>query len=115
MTQGPAPGQFEQAAAALRYTLAVLDETGRQAAGGSPADAAPVSMTVDEAIALAPALAHLVIAARRALAENRGVDGPEAQAAWARAQLQGELEAHEMNAAFAAVEAEMRTAADPVS
>ena len=115
MMESSAPGQFEQAAAALRYTLAVLDETGRQAAGGSQGDAAPVTKTVDEAIALAPYLAHLVIAARCVLAGNLGIDGPEARAAWARAQLQGELETCEMNAAFVGVEAEMKDDPGPVS
>jgi hypothetical protein len=109
MTAAPPPELIRQAAVALRYTLAVLDETSRQAAGGSPDHAVPVTMDVAEALALAPALAHLVLGARCVLAENLGIDGPEAQAAWARAQLQGELEAHEMSAAFADVEAEMRS------
>ena len=102
MTTTP-PELIRQSAAALRYTLAVLDETGRQAG-----DAAGLAMTVDEAIALAPALAHLVIGARHALAERHGASGPAEQAAAVRTWLLAELEGHELNAAFADVEAEMK-------
>ena len=107
MTTTP-PELIRQSAAALRYTLAVLDETGRQAGGGRPGDAAGLAMTVDEAIALAPALAHLVIGARHALAERHGASGPAEQAAAVRTWLLAELEGHELNAAFADVEAEMK-------
>lgn len=103
MTTGKA-AQFEQTAAALRYTLAVLDEIDRQLAGAAPS-ASGVTMTADEAIALAPVLAHLVIAGRAVVAKDQGA------ADWSprvRAYLESELEQAEVNAAFARVEAEER-------
>lgn len=111
MADTPPPELIRQTTAALRYTLAVLGESDRQAAGGSPEDAAPVSMTVDEAIALAPHLAHLVIAARQAIAGQLGITGRAEQARFVRGQLESEIEILEINAAFAGVEAEVNGAA----
>lgn len=102
----PSAEQFEMTVKALRFTVWQLDVTAWRAAGADPADMPPCPVTDAELPALAAPLAQLAIAARRAMAENLGFDGPDAQAAAARAFLLGELETHELNAAFAAVEAE---------
>lgn len=111
MTDGPGGEALSGAVRALRYTIAVLGESDRQAAGGSPEDAAGVTMTVDEATALAPHLAHLVIATKLEMAAQLGASGHEEQAAAARGWLLAELEVHEMNASLAAIEAEVNGAA----
>ena len=101
--------QLAAAARALRYALAVMDEGDRQAAGGSPADARGVDMTVDDALALAPALALLLVTARRELASLRLVtDDPAELTRRAREMLEQQLEDMEVSATFAAVEAEVR-------
>ena len=108
MTATPPAEQIRVAVKALSYTLAYMDELDRQEAGGSPADAPGVTMTVDEAVALAPALAGLLLATTRELVgRDLFTDDPAEQNRGAREKLQRELEIHEVNAMFAAVEAEM--------
>jgi hypothetical protein len=108
MTEDPAAGHLQRAAA-LRYAVAVLDERDRQAAGEAPGTAG-VKMTVDEALTLAPALAHLLIDAVATLGEHQGL-GPDERPAFARHVLEAHLQGAEMDAQFAVVEAEVNGAA----
>jgi hypothetical protein len=108
MEYKPPAEQIMVAVKALRYTLAYMDELDRQEAGGSPADAPGVSMTVDEALALAPSLALLLVSARQELAGRELLtNDPAEQNRGAREELQRQLEALEITAAFAGVDAEM--------
>jgi hypothetical protein len=108
MAHTPPAEQIMVAVRALRYTLAYMDELDRQEAGGSPADAPGVTMTVDETLALAPALAALLVATTRELVARDDFTGnPAEQGQGAREKLQRELEILEVNATFATVEAEM--------
>jgi hypothetical protein len=104
----PSAEQLGATARALRFALAVLDESDRQEAGGNPADASGVTMSIDEARELAPMLAMLLVATTRELARvELYTEDPAEQNRAARERLQRQLEAHEVNATFAAVEAEM--------
>jgi hypothetical protein len=98
---------------ALRYTLAVLDEHDRQLAGSAP-DTVGVRMTVDEAVTLAPELASLLIDAVVSLVAEQGLP-PEDRPALVRRLLQDRLQSAEMDARFAAVEAEVKVDPKPVS
>lgn len=115
MAAAPPAEHLAAAVRALRYALAFMDEGDRQAAGGSPADARGVDMTVDDALALAPALALLLVTARRELASLRLVtDDPAELDRCAREMLEQQLEHLELAAAFADVDAEMQGAPDAV-
>jgi hypothetical protein len=107
MAAASAPGPREQAAA-LRYVLAVADEYDRQLAGGAPGDAAGVSMTVDEALALAPTLAYLLFDSVCSLAAMTG-RGRGERPAFVRGRLLEMADRAEAEAVlFTGLEAEMR-------
>ena len=109
MAATPSAEQLGTAVKALRFTLTVLDESDRQDAGGNPADASGVTMEMSEALELAPALALLLVATTRELARVELLtEDPAEQNRAARERLQRQLEAHEVSATFAAVEAEVR-------
>ena len=107
MTEIPPPGPHRRAAA-LRYTLAVLDEVDRQAAGAAP-DTDGMKMELDEALALAPELAYLMIDALSTLGAELGRT-PEERPAFVRNLLLAHTEGAEVDASFAAVEAEVKGA-----
>jgi hypothetical protein len=107
MDSRPGTEQLGLTAKALRFTVWQLDMTACRAAGADPADMPPCPVADGELPALAAPLAVLVTAARRALAENLGIEGAEAQTAAARAFLLNEIENCELSAAFAETEAEL--------
>lgn len=111
MAEGVSAEAIQGAVKALRYVLWHADRTDRVAAGVDPADMPPCPVADAELAALAAPLAVLVTVGRRAIAAQAGITDPAEQGRFARGQLEGELETHEMNAAFAGVEAEMKDAA----
>lgn len=108
MDPQPTAQELRGAARALRFTLAALDESDRLEAGGDPADASRVTMELDEARALVPVLAQLLVATMRELAGRELLtDDPAEQDRATRKRLQGMIESMELSATFADVEAEM--------
>jgi hypothetical protein len=108
MTYAPSAEQLSAYVVALRYTLARLDEIGRQEAGGDPADDPGFAVAGTDLPALVHALGLMVLATRRELAALRsGIDDEAGQDRAVREQLQLELETIEISA----VEAEMEDSA----
>jgi hypothetical protein len=105
--EGPPAEQLDRTARALRYVLWFADNGERLAAGEHPADVPPCPVAEEDLPGLVAPLAALVIAARRALAENLGKETPQEQAEWASGQLLAEAEGLEMAASFAVIAAEL--------
>lgn len=106
MTDGVSLEEIQGTVKALRYAVWHATSAELVAAGADPADMPPCPVADEELAALAAPLAALVTAARQAIAEQIGITGLAEQAAFARGQLQAELDAHELNAAFAEIEAD---------